>query len=46
MYFRHISANIQPKNLNLHYWFLAVRGNIRLGGGPSDPTLGYALAYK
>jgi len=34
MHFRHISAEIQPKNLKLiHYWFLAVRGNILLGLG-------------
>jgi len=34
MHFRHISAKILPKILKLfHYTFLAVRGNIWLGGG-------------
>jgi len=33
MHFRYISAKIQPKNLDLvHYLFLAVRGNISIGG--------------
>jgi len=42
MHFRRFSAKIQPKNLKLdHYYFLAVRGNIRLlGVGP----LGFPLA--
>jgi len=36
MHFKHILANIQPKNLKLvHYSFLAVRDNISIGrGGP------------
>jgi len=33
MYFKHISAKIQPKNPKLvHFYFLAVRGDIRLEG--------------
>jgi len=46
MHFRHISAKIQPKNQKLvHYLFLAVQGNIRLGGGPAlwTPSFGYAF---
>jgi len=43
MHFRHISAKIQPKNLNLvYYQFLAVRGNILIGKGPD--LLGSPLA--
>jgi len=34
MHFRHISAKIQPKIvIFVHYYFLAVRGNIQLGRG-------------
>jgi len=47
MHFRHISDKIQSKNQKLvHYFFLAVQGNIRLGG-QVPCSLGYAcfLAY-
>jgi len=38
MYFRHISVKIQPKTLKLvHYYFLAVQGNIRMEDGPPAP---------
>jgi len=39
MHFRHISGKIQPKNLKLiHYSFLTMRGNIRLGARDTWPS--------
>jgi len=39
LHFKHISAKIWPKNLKLvHYLFLAIRGNIRLGSRDPWPS--------
>jgi len=43
-HFRHNSAKLQPKNLKLvHYWFLIVRDNIRLGRPAPEPPLATPL---
>jgi len=47
MYFRHISAKIQPKNWKLFYYQVLVRsGNNLIGGlGPSGPSWYYTLLW-